>query len=208
MVRDSSILNPTLCPDRSLCIDKDAAWTMSFSCSTRSFYNLKPEGVPFDWEKRPGTPKNSSKEDVIPPLSPPPAQFRVGLSKPCVMDKPKVSSKSRLSFWKIIHVHPKSANQNVDHNMVERSESCISDNIRATPRNSRCSSALSSNGRRAMETKSEFKELDDESSFDPPKGCVPWGFRTLVVYIAKRIWHVLVKDLHSFSSIVWYESYP
>ncbi|KAI4376242.1 hypothetical protein MLD38_014027 [Melastoma candidum] len=171
-----------------LCIDKDTARTMSFSCSTRSFYNLKPEGVPFQWEKRPGTPKNSPAVDVIPPLSPPPAQLSMGLPKP------KETSRSRFGFWTKIHAHPKSAHHNYvesDHagslGMQRRnSESWSSDDVCAVPQNSRCSSAMSSNVRLAKVMDSGAKD-SDESSLDQPKGCGPWSFRALMVYIAKRI---------------------
>ncbi|KAL9242261.1 hypothetical protein vseg_016280 [Gypsophila vaccaria] len=60
------------------------------SCSSRFFYRAA-EGVPFQWEKRPGTAIKAQPDDIIPPISPPPAVLAMGLPKPCinVMGEPK-----------------------------------------------------------------------------------------------------------------------
>ncbi|KAK9705814.1 hypothetical protein RND81_07G083900 [Saponaria officinalis] len=60
------------------------------SCSSRFFYRAA-EGVPFQWEKRPGTAITAQPEDVVPPISPPPAVVAMGLPKPCInlMGEPK-----------------------------------------------------------------------------------------------------------------------
>ncbi|CAK9329843.1 unnamed protein product [Citrullus colocynthis] len=58
----------------------------SMSRSSRFYYRRTTEGVPFQWEKQPGTPKNNPPltEVVPPPISPPPAALSLGLSKPAV----------------------------------------------------------------------------------------------------------------------------
>ncbi|KAB1204255.1 hypothetical protein CJ030_MR8G016434 [Morella rubra] len=69
----------------------------SVGCSSRIYYRC-PEGVPFQWEMQPGTPKHPQKEDVMPPLSPPPAVLSLGLPKPCI-EQPKAQTWPRLRFW-------------------------------------------------------------------------------------------------------------
>ncbi|KAL9224120.1 hypothetical protein vseg_000188 [Gypsophila vaccaria] len=62
------------------------------SNSSRFFNRAEDEGVPFKWERRPGTPILGQPEDVvIPPLSPPPAITAMGLPKPGinVVDGPR-----------------------------------------------------------------------------------------------------------------------
>ncbi|KAJ6355433.1 hypothetical protein OIU77_005928 [Salix suchowensis] len=55
----------------------------SAGCSSRIFYNRSAEGVPFQWEMQPGTPRDPPREEIIPALSPPPAMLSLGLRKPC-----------------------------------------------------------------------------------------------------------------------------
>ncbi|XP_038878338.1 uncharacterized protein LOC120070597 [Benincasa hispida] len=54
------------------------------SRSSRFYYRRTTEGVPFQWEMQPGTPKNTPPlTDVVPPpISPPPAMLSLSLSKP------------------------------------------------------------------------------------------------------------------------------
>ncbi|KDO43865.1 hypothetical protein CISIN_1g039989mg, partial [Citrus sinensis] len=63
------------------------------------------EGVPFKWEMQPGKPKEPPKEDIIPPLSPPPAVLSLGLPKPAIEEPPSNNKASilksiKLMFWK------------------------------------------------------------------------------------------------------------
>ncbi|KAM7477932.1 hypothetical protein LguiA_026145 [Lonicera macranthoides] len=64
-------------------------------------YYRDTEGVPFKWEKQPGTPKNPPQKELIPPPVPPPAVQSLGLPRPC-LDQVKDSkfSRSRIWFWK------------------------------------------------------------------------------------------------------------
>ncbi|MED6186712.1 hypothetical protein PIB30_069378 [Stylosanthes scabra] len=78
----------------------------SVGCSSRlSYYRSGDGGVPFIWEKKPGISKEGSPEEVIPPLTPPPALLSLGLPKPCIIHhEPKHSLINarlmRLRFWK------------------------------------------------------------------------------------------------------------
>ncbi|MED6191544.1 hypothetical protein PIB30_001275 [Stylosanthes scabra] len=78
----------------------------SVGCSSRlSYYRSGEGGVPFTWEKKPGIAKEKSPEEVIPPLTPPPALLSLGLPKPCIHHEPKHSLiNTRLMrlhrFWK------------------------------------------------------------------------------------------------------------
>ncbi|CAI0393984.1 unnamed protein product [Linum tenue] len=50
------------------------------------YYRSAAEGVPFNWETQPGTPKNPPKEEAIPPISPPPAVLSLSLPKPSIIN--------------------------------------------------------------------------------------------------------------------------
>nr|GEW86256.1 hypothetical protein [Tanacetum cinerariifolium] len=62
------------------------------------------EGVPFDWEMQPGTPKHRRpRQEIIPPPTPPPAMQSLAFSRPNVdlYGESKASSTSwRFWFWK------------------------------------------------------------------------------------------------------------
>ncbi|KAG7020905.1 hypothetical protein SDJN02_17593, partial [Cucurbita argyrosperma subsp. argyrosperma] len=76
--------------------------TSSIGCSSRSIYYCgTPEGVPFKWETQPGTPKDPPPQDMLPPLTPPPAVLSLGLPKPCI-EQPKTRPRPliRLRFWR------------------------------------------------------------------------------------------------------------
>lgn len=63
--------------------------------SSRIYYQNVTEGVPFKWEKQPGTPKNPQQNEAIPPPTPPPAAQKVGRFRP-----PKEPSRSNL--WRFL----------------------------------------------------------------------------------------------------------
>ncbi|KAI8019965.1 hypothetical protein LOK49_LG04G00287 [Camellia lanceoleosa] len=62
-------------------------------------YYRNADGVPFQWEMQPGTPKNPPENDVIPPLTPPPAVHSLGLPKPCVVDQSNNKGSNRWTVW-------------------------------------------------------------------------------------------------------------
>ncbi|XP_057545504.1 uncharacterized protein LOC130824487 [Amaranthus tricolor] len=71
------------------------------SSSSRFFYGVSG-AVPFEWETRPGKPIKPPTEDVLPPLSPPPAVLAMSLPKPCVNvdDEPKAQRWSKAWLMK------------------------------------------------------------------------------------------------------------
>lgn len=177
----------------------------SVGYSSRVGYGRLPEGVPFQWEMQPGTPKNlpSSKEHNLPPLSPPPAVVSLGLPRPCIdcEDRPKEqTSWSKLKFWKKIRIYKRSHGKgkaqkgprdggkasadvpSLGHNKVESFEFWSSDgDLAVSPRRSSASSLSSSvlsfgNG-------AQGEPLDHHRL----RSCAPWNLNALAVYFAKRI---------------------
>ncbi|XP_021836848.1 uncharacterized protein [Spinacia oleracea] len=70
------------------------------SCSSRLYYGRLSEGKAFEWEARPGKAITPQPDNILPPLSPPPAVLAMGLPKPCfdvVDDEPKAKKWS--SAW-------------------------------------------------------------------------------------------------------------
>ncbi|KAA8535598.1 hypothetical protein F0562_030601 [Nyssa sinensis] len=95
--RDSSTQEPvSVLEGDGFYFDRILSRKSSPGHSSRIDYG-RAEGVPFEWEKQPGTPKNPPEEEVIPPISPPPAVQSLALPKPSV-NQPKGSTKSRTQF--------------------------------------------------------------------------------------------------------------
>ncbi|KAL6555236.1 hypothetical protein OROGR_006494 [Orobanche gracilis] len=65
------------------CISRILSRDASIGRSSRIF-SRRAQGVPFKWEKNPGTPKNPQEEDQIPPPSPSPLMQSLGLPLPNV----------------------------------------------------------------------------------------------------------------------------
>ncbi|KAF8102590.1 hypothetical protein N665_0198s0288 [Sinapis alba] len=81
----------------------------SVGVSSRLFYYYHhrslEDGVPFKWEMQPGTPINPPTEDIIPPITPPPALLSRSLTKPSLGESNKRSpftAKVKLWKWKSI----------------------------------------------------------------------------------------------------------
>ncbi|XP_010536905.1 PREDICTED: uncharacterized protein LOC104811785 [Tarenaya hassleriana] len=100
-------INPT--PKASLLLMEDDLCKRAISrnssagCSSRMcLYYRSPGGVPFDWETQPGTPIDPPPEEIVPPISPPPAMLSLGLPKPSISvgeSKPSFFP-VRLKLWK------------------------------------------------------------------------------------------------------------
>ncbi|XVE71828.1 hypothetical protein DITRI_Ditri10aG0183000 [Diplodiscus trichospermus] len=142
----------------------------SFGCSSRIYYYRSSEGIPFDWEMQPGTPKEPQKEDILPPLSPPPAVLSVGLPKPCInMEEPKPLKLRAFMFWK--QGKKKQGNKKLDQaglNASDQShkysncEMCSSDDegeFMASPRMSSSSSSSSFSFSNGVSFRSSSLEL-------------------------------------------------
>ncbi|XP_021725066.1 uncharacterized protein LOC110692369 [Chenopodium quinoa] len=70
------------------------------SCSSRLYYGRPLEGKAFVWEAQPGKPITPPPDDILPPLSPPPAVLSMNLPKPYFNvedDEPKAKKWS--SAW-------------------------------------------------------------------------------------------------------------
>ncbi|XP_038993925.1 uncharacterized protein LOC120117765 [Hibiscus syriacus] len=74
----------------------------SVGYSSRIYYYRSSEGIPFNWEMQPVTPKEPQKEDTLPPISQPPAVLSLGLPKPRIdiVDDPKPFKLRVFKFWK------------------------------------------------------------------------------------------------------------
>ncbi|KAL1202904.1 Oxysterol-binding protein-related protein 4B [Cardamine amara subsp. amara] len=74
---------------------------ISRNTSVGYYYERSSEGVPFKWEMQPGTPIKTQPQEIVPPLSPPPAMLNYGLSKPSFsVEEPKQSVLLKLRNWK------------------------------------------------------------------------------------------------------------
>ncbi|KAL3745988.1 hypothetical protein ACJRO7_015002 [Eucalyptus globulus] len=169
--------------------------------SFRVCYDRRPEGVPFQWEMQPGTPKNLPEEHDLPPLSPPPAVVSSGLPRPCIgcEDLTKEPSGwSKLKFWKKIKIYRRSHNNKGKapkgpcdgkagadvpgggHDKVESFEFWSSDGDLVSP----CDLSAST-----LSTTLSFRDgANSVRSVDyQPRSCGLWKFNALVVHFAKRI---------------------
>ncbi|XP_050120184.1 uncharacterized protein LOC126597429 [Malus sylvestris] len=165
----------------------------SLGCSSRVYYCRSTEGVPFNWEMQPGTPRNPPKEEVIPPISPPPAVLSLGLPKPCIdqhprSNKPPTSPLHRLKFWTKKSKKNKQRKNNFQHNVnvvgesdkFDKVEFCSSDSefmaSSTSPRNSSSSFSSSfsfSKGQCASLRSTPARDLFTSSSHF---SCSPWKF--------------------------------
>ncbi|KAL8191516.1 hypothetical protein R6Q57_028247 [Mikania cordata] len=71
--------------------------------SSSTYYrSTANEGVPFDWEMQPGTPKKRPQEEIIPPPTPPPAMQNLAFSRPNtdLFGEPRESGSWRFWLWK------------------------------------------------------------------------------------------------------------
>ena len=173
----------------------------SVGCSSRIYYYRSSEGIPFNWEMQPGTPKKPQKEDILPPISPPPAVLSLGLPKPRInIEEPKPSMKLRtFRFWKQgkkNHGNKKlveaagSKGDNLDvtdqSDKYSNYEMCSSDDgeFMASPCISSSSSSFSfSNGLsfRSSRLPSPSRDL----SLDRHYGCSPLNFSSLLVRMSR-----------------------
>ncbi|XP_021277341.1 uncharacterized protein LOC110411487 [Herrania umbratica] len=183
-----------------LFFNKIISRTSSVGYSSRIYYYRSSEGVPFNWEMQPGTPKEPQKEDIVPPPSPPPAVLSLGLPKPCMnIEEPKPSIRLRFKFWK--HVKKNHGNKKlqagrkgVHLDMTDQSgkysnyEMCSSDDgeFMASPRMSSSLSSSSfsfSNG--PSFGSSRLPSPSRDSSLDRHNGCSPLNFSSILVRVLR-----------------------
>lgn len=151
--------------------------TSSMSCSSRLYYRTT-EGVPFQWEMQPGTPKDPSLiEAVPPPISPPPAVLSLGLPKP-------TKGQNKLSLF--VFGSWKRMSKSKKH-------SCNSDEFDDNSRFGSCGSHCE-----LMESPCQPKSsssslslptslLPAESSRRRRLGCGPWRINPIKIAIGRRV---------------------
>lgn len=171
----------------------------SVGCSSRFYYYRNAEGVPFNWEMQPGTTKYPPKEEVIPPLSPPPAVLSSELPKPC-FEQPKaqaaVSWPRLIRFWNKSKQTNKQRKNNVNaagfttgsDKFDQKFEFFSSDSCEfmGSARNSSSSSSSSLSFSNGPSMRSSGLRSPGRDSFHGTYGCSPWNISAIVLSIARR----------------------
>ncbi|KAL4326126.1 hypothetical protein GQ457_11G017830 [Hibiscus cannabinus] len=152
----------------------------SIGGSSRVYYCRSSEGIPFNWEMQPGTPKEPQKEDTLPPISPPPAVLSLGLPKPRIdiADEHKPWKLSVFKFWKhgkTRHGNSKKLDQADKYcSSYEMSSSDDGESV-ASPRRISSSSSLPS---------FSFSNGSPSPSRDKHYGCSPLHFASFGVGVS------------------------
>ncbi|KAM0967051.1 hypothetical protein ACFX1X_023051 [Malus domestica] len=169
-------------------------------CSSRVYYCRSTEGVPFDWEMQPGTPRNPPKEEAIPPISPPPAVLSLGLPKPCIdqqlhtNNKPPTSPLHRVKFWSKKSKTKKQRKNNLQHNggldKFDKVEFCSSDSefmaSSSSPRNSSSSSLSSFSFSKGQCSSLRSTPARDSFTSSGHFSCSPWKLSSFLTSAARR----------------------
>ncbi|OIV99789.1 hypothetical protein TanjilG_26127 [Lupinus angustifolius] len=170
----------------------------SIGCSSRISYYRSSEGVPFKWEMKPGIAKELSPKEELPPLTPPPALLSLGLPKPCIMDHPKPSTRSRFRFWNKKEKLGKGKKTQMgnlfDLDVFARLEYCSTDSESMTsPRGSSFSSSTSSSLSIMKSRPSRHSSTCSWSPFSEVHGrkrstlgCFQMHFTKILISIARR----------------------
>lgn len=171
----------------------------SVGCSSRLYYYRSAEGVPFNWERQPGTPKHPPKDETIPPLSPPPAARSLELPKPRFeQPKPQAATWPRLiRFWNKRRTNKQRKNNTVNAGFratgsekFEKLEFFSSDycsEFMASARNSsRSSSSSSLSFSNGPSVQSSRLGSSGRDSFHGPLSCSPWKISAIVLSISRR----------------------
>ncbi|KAK4797740.1 hypothetical protein SAY86_030066 [Trapa natans] len=78
----------------------------SYSSRTNYYCRSGHEGIPFEWEMQPGTPKHPHQEaPPLPPLSPPPAILSLSLPKPTLEDHHCHCPQRNLSSGRLVKLY-------------------------------------------------------------------------------------------------------
>lgn len=168
-------------------------------------YHRSAEGVPFNWETQPGTPKNPRREEVIPPPTPPPGSqsffppvkhYADHLSK-----EDSNYSMHKLWFWR---KHWKKQQTHKDFGRRWHAGQVPSSNLRSKTCDDRfdyfggefsgwvddssiseSKSSTSSNG--SMHQSKDGREHNsDDREVLKPFGCSPWNMNGIMVRVVKR----------------------
>ncbi|KAL8149482.1 hypothetical protein AgCh_006477 [Apium graveolens] len=172
-------------------------------------YHRSAEGVPFNWETQPGTPKNPRREEVIPPPTPPPgSQSFFPPIKHCADHLSKEDSYHsihKLWFWR---KHLKKQQTHKDFFGIRwRAGQVLSSNLKSKTSDGRfdrfadfgggfsgwvddsstseSKSSSSSNGS-MHQSKDDREHNSDDHGVHKPFGCSPWNMNGIMVRVVKR----------------------
>lgn len=169
-------------------------------------YHRSAEGVPFNWETQPGTPKNPRREEVIPPPTPPPgSQTFFPPIKNCADHLSKEDSSHsmhKLWFWR---KHWKKQQTHKDFGRRCHAGQALSPNLKCKKSDDRFAdfggefggwfdeyssiseskSSSSSNGS-MHQLKDDCDHNSDDHGVHKPFGCSPWNMTGIMVRVVKR----------------------
>lgn len=167
-------------------------------------YHRSAEGVPFNWETQPGTPKNPRREEVIPPPTPPPGSLSFFPMKHCADRLSKEDSNHavhKLWFWR---KHWKKQQTHKDFERRYHAGQVLSSNLESKKSDdqfadfggvfrgwvddssiSESKSSSSSNGF-MQQPKDEREHNSDDHGVHKPFGCSPWNMTGIMVRVVKR----------------------
>lgn len=141
--------------------------------SFRVYYGGAPSSVPFVWETRPGTPKNPSFDDSLPPLMPPPSYY-LGSNKYDTFPDKKCSRSNllRVLFFKTNLKKPKNVADSVCSLRCSSSSSSNSSVFAPTTPTGRWFSS--------QRLVSYDSSIDDDHAGSPPiyAGCFSGGMKS------------------------------
>lgn len=179
-----------------LCLDRLPSRNSSMSCSSRLYYRSS-EGVPFQWEMLPGTPKNDNIDDIIPPheavvpppISPPPAALGRGLPKPFFVGR-RPSRYPLFGSWRKQSNSKAKKYSSLDKSFDQRFRSCGSDGCDFMESPTKTTSSSSSFSSSSFSSSSISKDPPlpaAESSGRWQPGCGPWSINTIKIAIGRRL---------------------
>lgn len=160
----------------------------SIGNSSRIYYRSATDGVPFQWERSPGTPKHELQNEVIPPLIPPPAAQSKGLPprpKNCVEQSKESGNKWKAWFWK-------KSKKKRDCNAIHRSVSC--DIVSADKFEMEFMGSIHDSSSSASSSSSSWNRASLHSevglqrdTLDSRYFCSPWNITAILVRVARRV---------------------
>ncbi|KAK1399811.1 putative OSBP(Oxysterol binding protein)-related protein 4B [Heracleum sosnowskyi] len=169
-------------------------------------YHRSAEGVPFNWETQPGTPKIPRQEEVIPPPTPPPGSQKIFPPlKQCADYLSKEDSNHamhKLWFWR---KHWKKQQTHKDFGRRCHAGQVLTSNLKSRKFDdqfadfggefrgwvddssiSDSKSSSSSNGTLHQSKDDDHEPRSDDHGVHKPFGCSPWNMTGIMVRVVKR----------------------
>lgn len=160
----------------------------SVGFSYRMYYR-DAEGIPFQWEMLPGKPKNARVDELIPPLSPPPAVQSLGLPRPNIAQIQSLTRRNKSwFFWKKRKKHQQCKrleSSNYEHGKFTTSDG----DFKESPRLSYSSSVSQSSSFNEFTLKSARDKTPACDLIHGLFSCRPWNIARILVSGVKRAWH-------------------